>query len=516
MSNPGENNDVKAAASGAVSGDLSASRHHGREGQPRDQALPSTERRRPVVPLVSHTVIEGLARLSDVLLTTLIGSFLFHLYVQDTDLALPYYSAVVLAAFMTVLVFQLSGLYRLPVMNSITMQLSRTALAWTGVFGTLMLAAFLLKMSEDYSRLWFVGWFFLGFLSIISVRFILMGRIRGWMKEGRLERRVVIVGGGKRGQQLIEALKVSAGPDIRICGVFDDRNDDRSPEEIAGYPKLGTVSELVRFARSNRVDLLIMALPMSAEKRVLDMMRKLWVLPVDIRLSAHDAALRMTSGTYSYVGNVPFFNLYDKPLQDWDHVLKAIEDRVLAALFLVLLSPLLLLIAIIIKLDSKGPVFFKQRRYGFNNELIEVYKFRTLKHENTDANAAKLVTSDDDRVTRVGRFLRRASFDELPQFLTVLKGDMSIVGPRPHAILAKAADELYGDVVDGYFARHRVKPGITGWAQVNGWRGETDTHEKILRRTEFDLYYIENWSLLFDLYIILRTPISMLRGENAF
>src|SRR5690606_15644583 len=163
-----------------------------------------------------------------------------------------------------------------------------------------------------------------------------------------------------------------------------------------------------------------------------------------------------------------------------------------------------------------GPVFFKQRRYGFNNELVEVYKFRTLRHEQTDANAARLVTSDDDRVTRVGRFLRRSSFDELPQFITVLKGDMSIVGPRPHAILATAGDELQGDVVDGYFARPRVKPGITGWAQINGWRGETDTREKILRRTEHDLYYIENWSLLFDLYIILRTPFAMLKGENAF
>ena len=188
----------------------------------------------------------------------------------------------------------------------------------------------------------------------------------------------------------------------------------------------------------------------------------------------------------------------------------------LGALALLLTAPLFLIIAAAIKLDSKGPVFFKQRRFGFNNELIEVYKFRSLKHEDADANASKLVTADDDRVTKVGGFLRRTSLDELPQLFSVIKGEMSMVGPRPHAVLAKAAGDLYGEAVDGYFARHRVKPGMTGWAQINGWRGETDTHDKIAKRTEYDLYYIENWSLLFDLYILIKTPWALLKGENAY
>jgi lipopolysaccharide/colanic/teichoic acid biosynthesis glycosyltransferase len=174
------------------------------------------------------------------------------------------------------------------------------------------------------------------------------------------------------------------------------------------------------------------------------------------------------------------------------------------------------LTALAIKLDSKGPVFFRQKRFGFNNDMVEVYKFRSLRTDMSDADAATLVTREDPRVTRVGRFIRRTSIDELPQLINVLRGELSLVGPRPHAVMAKAADRLYTDVVDGYFARHKVKPGITGWAQVNGWRGETDTQEKIQRRVEHDLYYIENWSILFDLYILAITPFSLLKTDHAY
>jgi lipopolysaccharide/colanic/teichoic acid biosynthesis glycosyltransferase len=180
-------------------------------------------------------------------------------------------------------------------------------------------------------------------------------------------------------------------------------------------------------------------------------------------------------------------------------------------------APLMLLTAIAIKLDSRGPVFFKQKRYGFNNELIEVYKFRSMYVDQCDATAIKLVQRGDTRVTRVGRFIRKTSLDELPQLINVVfKGNLSLVGPRPHAVHAKAENRLYDEAVDGYFARHRVKPGITGWAQISGWRGETDTQEKIQRRVEHDLYYIENWSVLFDLFILAKTPLALARTENAF
>ncbi len=197
-------------------------------------------------------------------------------------------------------------------------------------------------------------------------------------------------------------------------------------------------------------------------------------------------------------------------------MLKTIEDKVIAAAALAILSPVMLLVALAVRLDSKGPILFKQNRFGFNNELIGVYKFRSMYHEMRDADASKLVTKGDPRVTRVGRFIRKTSLDELPQLFNVLKGELSLVGPRPHPTKAKAGDQLYNDVVDGYFARHKVKPGITGWAQVNGWRGETDTTEKLQRRVEHDLYYIENWSLALDLYILWRTPFALLKAENAY
>ncbi|MGA8172111.1 MAG: exopolysaccharide biosynthesis polyprenyl glycosylphosphotransferase, partial [Methylocystis sp.] len=200
-----------------------------------------------------------------------------------------------------------------------------------------------------------------------------------------------------------------------------------------------------------------------------------------------------------------------------DVLVKAAFDKVVGTLCLIALSPVMLAVAAAVKLDSPGPALFKQSRYGFNNEKIEVYKFRSMFVDQLDAGAKRLVTKTDPRVTRVGRFIRRTSLDELPQlFNVVFKGNLSLVGPRPHAMHARAADHLYNDVVDGYFARHRVKPGITGWAQVNGWRGETDTPEKIQKRVEYDLDYIENWSLLRDIYILVLTPFALVKGRNAY
>jgi len=219
---------------------------------------------------------------------------------------------------------------------------------------------------------------------------------------------------------------------------------------------------------------------------------------------------------YSYIGNLPCLDVYDKPLGEWGPLFKVALDKIVASLMLVILAPIMAATALAIKIDSKGPVLFRQKRYGFNNELIEIYKFRSMYTDQADASAATLVTRGDARVTRVGRFIRRTTLDELPQLFNVLRGELSLVGPRPHATQAKAGASLYEHVVDGYFARHRVKPGLTGWAQINGWRGETDTTEKIERRVEHDLYYIENWSLPFDLYILLRTPLALIKAENAY
>jgi exopolysaccharide biosynthesis polyprenyl glycosylphosphotransferase len=248
----------------------------------------------------------------------------------------------------------------------------------------------------------------------------------------------------------------------------------------------------------------------------MELLRLLWVMPVDIRLAANATKLRFRPRAYSYVGGVPLLDLCDKPLADWSTVIKSAFDKVVGFTALVLLAPVMAAVAIAIKYDSKGPVLFRQKRYGFNNELIEVYKFRSMYTDMADAGASKLVTRDDPRVTAVGRVIRRTSLDELPQLFNVLNGSLSLVGPRPHALQAKADNKLYYDVVDGYFARHKVKPGITGWAQINGWRGETDTEDKILKRVEHDLYYIDNWSVFLDIYILIKTPFSLLSTDNAY
>jgi len=327
----------------------------------------------------------------------------------------------------------------------------------------------------------------------------------------------VIVGGGAPAEALIREIEQQPYNDIRICGIFDDRDDTRSPRVVAGYNKLGNTDELNEFARVARVDLMIVTLPITAEARVLQMLRKLWVLPIDIRLSAHVNQLRFRPRTYSYIGSVPMLDLFDRPINDWDKVAKRTFDIVFSLIGIILFSPIMLATALAIKLDSPGPVIFRQQRYGFNNELIKVWKFRSMYTDQCDPAARKLVTKGDPRVTRVGRFIRKTSIDELPQFFNALMGTLSLVGPRPHAVSALANNQLYNEVVDGYFARHRVKPGVTGWAQINGWRGETDSEEKILKRTEFDLYYIENWSLAFDLKILLLTPIRLIsKTENAY
>ncbi len=468
-------------------------------------------------PSLSPVVVSGFARLIEFAAAALTGFGVYLFYVDETGLDYWYSIPLVGAALLTVGLVQLAGGYSIAALRGTGPQLGRVFAAWTLVFALMAVAAFLAKVSETFSRVWFLTWYIAGLVAFTGFRLTLAGMVRRWTREGLLERRAVIVGGGKPAEELIRALEAQPDNDMRICGIFDDRSNDRSPASVAGYHKLGNVSELVEFGRLARVDLLIVSLPLTAESRLLQLLKQLWVLPVDIRLSAHTNRLRFRPRTYSFVGKVPFLDVVDKPMADWDVVSKWLEDRIIGGLILLLALPVMALVALAVKLDSKGPALFKQKRYGFNNELIEVYKFRSMFADKSDAGAAKLVTKGDSRVTRVGRFIRKTSLDELPQlFNVVFKGNLSLVGPRPHAVQAKAADRLYDEVVDGYFARHRVKPGITGWAQINGWRGETDTREKIEHRVEHDLYYIENWSVLLDLYIIAITPIRLLSTENAY
>ncbi len=465
---------------------------------------------------ISKTVLDGFLRSADaglIILTGVIAS----LYGASINVpSLWQVVALLEAAMIGVMLFQMADLYQTSTLQKAFSHLTRLVSAWALVFAALITSLLLFLPSAEIPQTILLSWFIGGAVALSLFRMTMRSLIVRWTRTGRLNRRAVLVGGGQAAADLIAELERQPNNPIEICGIFDDRDNDRSPASVAGYQKLGNISDLIEFARIAQIDMLLVTIPIRAEKRILQLLERLWVLPVDIRLSAHTDKLRFRQRASSFVGSVPFVDVLEKPITDWDTITKRAFDLFFASLSLIILSPVMLITAILIKLDSPGPVLFRQKRYGFNNELIDVFKFRSMYHNMADANASKLVTKGDPRVTKVGRIIRKTSLDELPQLLNVLMGQLSLVGPRPHALSAKAEDRLYENVVDGYFARHKVKPGITGWAQIKGWRGETDTEDKIQKRVECDIYYIENWSVFFDLYILIKTPFCLLETENAY
>ena len=341
-------------------------------------------------------------------------------------------------------------------------------------------------------------------------RVFLRSLVRGWARQGRLDRRTIIVGADESGEQLVQALKTQDDSDIKVLGVFDDRNDDRAMDTCAGSPKLGKVDDIVELARRTRIDLVLFALPISAETRILEMLKKLWVLPVDIRLSAHTNKLRFRPRSYSYLGEVPTLDVFEAPITDWDLVMKWLFDHVVGFVILVLALPVMGLVALAVKLDSPGPALFRQKRFGFNNERIAVFKFRSMHHHQADPTASRVVTRNDPRVTRVGKFLRSSRLDEIPQLWCVLKGEMAFVGPRPER---PEFIEWLSKEIPYYGVRHMVRPGLTGWAQVKYKYGSTveDSREKL----QYDLFYIKNASIGLDLLIMFLTVKTVLLRRGA-
>lgn len=517
MTDTGSRGTLTASSAAAIAASTLGRARSASKARPlTDEALAVAAKPTPAP--ISPIVLAGFVRMGEFALIVGMGLVLYAAYLPAIDgLFLRYLSASIVIALLSTLAFQTADIYQVQAFRGYEKQYMRLAAAWSVVFLIVIGASFFAKAGDMFSRVWLGAYYICGLAALILTRRLVFLLVRRWTSEGRLNRRTVIVGGGDAGAVVIESLRLQSDTGIDIIGLFDDRGDDRSSADCAGERKLGTVDELVEFGRRTRVDLVIFSLPISAETRILQMLKKLWVLPVDIRLAAHANKLRFRPRSYSYIGRVPVLDVFDRPIADWDVVMKWLFDKTIGGIALLMALPLMAIIAIAIKLDSRGPVLFKQKRYGFNNDLIEIYKFRSMRADVADLSANQLVTKDDPRVTRVGRIIRKASLDELPQlFNVVLKGNLSLVGPRPHAIHAKAEARLYDEAVDGYFARHRVKPGITGWAQINGWRGETDTHEKIQKRVEHDLYYIENWSLPLDLAILARTPFALFKTENAY
>jgi Undecaprenyl-phosphate glucose phosphotransferase len=460
-------------------------------------------------------IVQRVLKISDFVVLFFGTAMLFaqSAYSLDTYTATVMTFASLVMVFATLLGLRGLGAYEIrSLLNPIRSML--TAVAFTAVTGLIAFALTRVFVFElPFS--WLAGWMLLPSAHFSLSRMSISHWLQPRVEAGMLRQRVAIVGGGKAAEEAIALLERSDSLDMEIVGLFDDRDDNRSPSSVRAHKKLGRISDLAGFARQSRVDLIVVAIPLSAEERLLQVLNRLWELPVDIRISGQSSKLRFAPTAYEYLGDLPMLSVFDRPLAGWHAILKDVTDRFVASAAIVALSPVMLATAIAIRLESKGPVIFKQKRYGFNNELVEVWKFRSMYTDMSDATASRLVTRDDPRVTKVGKFIRKTSIDELPQLFNVLTGQLSLVGPRPHATQAKAATELYEQVVDGYFARHKVKPGITGWAQINGWRGETDTHDKIANRVKYDLEYIDQWSLWFDLRILVRTPFALLSSSNA-
>ncbi len=464
---------------------------------------------------VSRVVLSGIVKLADLAVLMLTGYFSSLLAEQPLPAAVLT-ACICFSAILTVGFIQGVGGYSISSMRDISQSLTRMILGLilTSVVIGLGLVYAALPGSEAIS--WIAVWFQTSVLALLFIRFFVSRYIVRLTKDGRLDRRVVIVGGGEKAAELIYSLQATPNSDLRIVGIFDDRKGDRSPAIVAGYPRLGTISELITFARKAPIDMMIVTLPLVAEKRLLRMLRQLWVLPVDIRLWLHRGDVSFRQAAFSLNSPVTMMDVFNKPIANWNSVVKRIFDVVVASLAIIVLSPIMIIAAIAVKLDSKGPILFKQMREGFNNQQIKIYKFRSLFTEQSDFDCKTAVKRGDNRVTRVGRFIRKTSIDELPQLFNVLTGDLSLVGPRPHVPNAQTNNKLWGETVYEYIARHKVKPGITGWAQVTGWRGEIDSEEKLKGRVEADLHYIENWSIWLDIYILLITPLRILNTENAY
>jgi Undecaprenyl-phosphate glucose phosphotransferase len=348
-------------------------------------------------------------------------------------------------------------------------------------------------------------------------RFVVRKLVFSLVEAGYIGQRLIVYGADEtNSERVLRLLELERLPYVAVVGVAADRAERSERRTLSGVPLLGGLDALVARIAEGDVDMVIIAMPMIAQARLDQITEELQRISVDICLMPREALDLSQQYSMRFIGSLPMFALWQRPVRDFNRVLKAAEDRVLAAAGLILLSPLLLLTALIIRLGSKGPVLFCQERFGFNNVRISVLKFRSMYVDRQDVSGAERTTRRDPRVTPFGRIIRRLSIDELPQLYNVLTGEMSIVGPRPHATQMKVGDEYYFEAVRGYAARHRVKPGITGLAQVRGLRGEISTIERAKRRVEYDMYYIENWSLLLDLRIILETIWRLIWDRDVY
>lgn len=397
--------------------------------------------------------------------------------------------------------------------TSIWQQFMGIMMDWLFIVAVILFFGYSTSYLDIFPRDMITCWVLITPVLILLVHIAVDSYLNSSLYREAVTRNSVIVGIGKLGMQLRDRMNQDLELGLQFKGFFDDRELSRTVLEKHKSPQLiGKISELSDYVRNYNIDIIYIALPMTSQPRVLDLLDSLKDTTVSIYFVPDIFVFDLIQARIDDVGGIPVVAVCETPFSGFNGLVKRASDIVLSLMILVLISPILLAIAIGVKMTSKGPVLFKQRRYGLDAEEILVYKFRSMSVEE-NGDMVKQATKNDSRITPFGRFIRRTSLDELPQFINVLQGRMSIVGPRPHAV---AHNEMYRKVIKGYMIRHKVKPGITGWAQVNGLRGETDTVDKMEARIEYDLDYLRSWSLGFDLKIIARTVLLVFKDSNAY
>ncbi len=381
---------------------------------------------------------------------------------------------------------------------------------WLVVVSILLLIGYATKSSAEYSRLILFAWFLLNPFAILFGKWIMQELIVKLMTVAGNTRRVIIAGITPVSKQLAENIDGDKRLGMTFLGFFEDRSPDRFGELKHGR-LLGPLSELADYVNRNNVDVIYISLPIRHLVRTQILIEQLHDTTASVYYVPDIFVFDLIQSRADDIHGIPVLALLETPFHGYNGLLKRLFDLFVATMILLLISPLLIAIAVAVKTSSPGPVIFKQRRYGLAGEKITVYKFRTMT-VTEDGDHVRQATRDDERFTRIGQWLRKRSLDELPQFLNVIQGRMSIVGPRPHAV---AHNELYRKLIKGYMLRHKVLPGITGWAQVNGCRGETAEVDQMRDRIRFDLEYLRHWSLWFDFKIILRTAGLVINDEKA-
>jgi putative colanic acid biosynthesis UDP-glucose lipid carrier transferase len=458
------------------------------------------------------SVFSLISRLLDAIFVMGSGYLAYYLRFNDIQHVPALYNlAILIGCVLAYLCFYQCGLYEPLRGKHIESLFARLFTAWGSILFIFTVLTFFTKTGESYSRLWLAEWFAIGFISSVIFRIVSLLALRTFRKKGYNHRNVYIIGAEGLAQDIAKTLQEALWTGYVIRGFLKDASYT-GPRIIMGKPVFSYPENWDVFLAEEKIDEIWIALPLHAEEQIKTIMYGLRHSTVNVRLVPDIFGLGLLNHSVSEIAGVTTLTLRESPMRGLSQLIKFMEDLVLALIILVIISPLLLVIALIIKCTSKGPVIFKQKRYGIDGRLINVYKFRSMYTHQEPEGTVTQAKKHDARITPIGKFIRRTSLDELPQFINVLQGRMSIVGPRPHAV---AHNEQYKDLVAMYMQRHIVKPGITGWAQVNGLRGETDTLDKMQKRVEYDLYYIEHWSLWFDLKIIFMTIFKGFINKNA-